>query len=207
MSDEWKYRDLPRANGQVAPAKWDADIKEWVPYTTKDKIEVTNLPDNQDVSDSAVKAELESIKSTQAEILKRLDKPISTLVTGSVVEKITDVDGHIGTRWQYIGEGNSTNINQVPLNVSEYRNQSILISNNTDNNLGNVAIYSGISSNGGTFFNPSVTMDDIPSGTEVYLDDLKNKLEKEIYTHVVLRIKFSEKPEDGKVDVTFLGRK
>ena len=49
MSDEWKYKDLPRANGQMAPAKWDDEKKEWVPYTTVDKIEVTNLPEVQKV--------------------------------------------------------------------------------------------------------------------------------------------------------------
>lgn len=48
------------------------------------KTEVTNLPDNQKVSDADVKAELEAIKQTQSEILTRLDSPIDTQVTGSI---------------------------------------------------------------------------------------------------------------------------
>jgi|SRR5690625_1879025 len=75
MSDEWKYRDLPRANGQVAPSYWNKEEKEFEVYE----------------GNVGVVEELASIKQTQNEILKRLDKPIDTQVTGSiVVEKIID---------------------------------------------------------------------------------------------------------------------
>lgn len=51
-------------------------------------VEITNFPTNQNVTDAEVKAELEQIKATQAEILERLNGPIDTQVTGSIVEEV-----------------------------------------------------------------------------------------------------------------------
>lgn len=71
MADDYKYKDLPRAANGIAPAEWDENKKEWVPFE----------------GDSNIVDELESIKATQDKILERLDEPIDTQVTGSNVEE------------------------------------------------------------------------------------------------------------------------
>ena len=35
MAEEWKYKELPRAMGEVAPAKLDQRTNEWIPFSTE----------------------------------------------------------------------------------------------------------------------------------------------------------------------------
>ena len=81
MSDEWKYKELPRANGLVAPAQWNPESKEWEVFTGLAKVQ-----------DVGVKTELELIKQQQQQILERLDNPIDTQLTGSKVEELMVLD-------------------------------------------------------------------------------------------------------------------
>ncbi len=73
MSDEWKYKELPRASGKIAPAQWNPDTEEWEVFTGLSKVE-----------DVAVEARLESIEQTQ--ILAKLNDTIDTRLTGSIDE-------------------------------------------------------------------------------------------------------------------------
>ncbi len=77
MSDEWKYKELPRASGKIAPAQWNPETGEWEVFTGLAKV--------QDVD---VKTELESIKQTQSQILAKLNDTIDTRLTGSIVEQV-----------------------------------------------------------------------------------------------------------------------
>src|SRR5699024_2604170 len=78
MSDDYKYKNLPRAANGIAPAQWDEKKKEWVPYDGINDVNIKNL---KEVTD-----EINNIKVTQDKILERLDKPLDTQVTGSKVE-------------------------------------------------------------------------------------------------------------------------
>lgn len=72
MADDYKYKNLPRAANGIAPAYWDEEEKQWLPYE----------------GGADMVKELNDIKATQAKILERLDKPLDTQVTGSNVEVI-----------------------------------------------------------------------------------------------------------------------
>src|SRR5690625_2183715 len=52
----------------------------------KTSVDVNNFPELQDVSDGQVRAELEQIKATQSQILERLDAPLNTQITDSIVK-------------------------------------------------------------------------------------------------------------------------
>lgn len=83
--------NLLRFNGEIGPQYLDPDDKTGGPDgtmkpITKDVLRemiVLNLPEIQKVQDEYVKAELESIKQTQQQILQRLNQPINTQLTGS----------------------------------------------------------------------------------------------------------------------------
>lgn len=77
MSDEWKYKELPRASGKIAPAQWNPETGEWEVFTGLAKVQ-----------DTDVKAELEQIKQQQQQILQRLDDGVDTRLTGSIVEEV-----------------------------------------------------------------------------------------------------------------------
>ena|SRR5699024_2170520 len=69
MSEDWKNKDIPPyLKGK--PANWSDKENDWNAFKGNEKLE----------------KELASIKQTQTEILERLDKPIDTQVTGSIVE-------------------------------------------------------------------------------------------------------------------------
>ena len=70
MANEWESKQLPRSADGVGPAYWNREENDWMPYE----------------GDTNIVAELESIKETQTEILKRLDDPLDTRLTGSNVE-------------------------------------------------------------------------------------------------------------------------
>ena len=86
--------NLLRFNGEIGPQYLDPDDKTGGPDgtmkpITKDVLRemiMLNLPEIQKVQDEYVKAELESIKQTQQQILQRLNQPINTQLTGSNVE-------------------------------------------------------------------------------------------------------------------------
>lgn len=92
--------NLLRFNGEIGPQYLDPDDKTGGPDgtmkpITKDVLRemiMLNLPEIQKVQDEYVKAELESIKQTQQQILQRLNQPINTQLTGSIVgtEKIAE---------------------------------------------------------------------------------------------------------------------
>lgn len=83
--------NLLRFNGEIGPQYLDPDDKTGGPDgtmkpITKDVLRemiMLNLPEIQKVQDEYVKAELESIKQTQQQILQRLNQPINTQLTGS----------------------------------------------------------------------------------------------------------------------------
>lgn len=83
--------NLLRFNGEIGPQYLDPDDKTGGPDgtmkpITKDVLRemiILNLPEIQKVQDEYVKAELESIKQTQQQILQRLNQPIDTQLTGS----------------------------------------------------------------------------------------------------------------------------
>ena len=85
--------NLLRFNGEIGPQYLDPDDKTGGPDgtmkpITKDVLRemiMLNLPEIQKVQDEYVKAELESIKQTQQQILQRLNQPINTQLTGSYV--------------------------------------------------------------------------------------------------------------------------
>src|SRR5699024_7045711 len=72
MANEWESKQLPRSADGVGPAYWNREENDWMPYE----------------GDTNIVAELESIKETQTEILKRLDDPLDTRLTGSNVELV-----------------------------------------------------------------------------------------------------------------------
>lgn len=83
-NDDWKYKKLQRAAGEVSPQGYDEKLKDW---------DVIGVDDNKQlVKDAEVKAELESIKQTQSEILDKLNGTIDTKLTGSNVESINLTD-------------------------------------------------------------------------------------------------------------------
>lgn len=63
MSDDWKYRDLPRAANGIAPAQWNPDTKQYEVYE----------------GDRRIIDKLERIE-------RRLNEPIDAQLTGSNVE-------------------------------------------------------------------------------------------------------------------------
>src|SRR5690554_3080325 len=69
MSDDWKYRDLPRAANGIAPAQWNPDTKQYEVYE----------------GDRRILDKLEWIE-------RRLNDPIDTQLTGSKVEEVVIVD-------------------------------------------------------------------------------------------------------------------
>lgn len=75
MNDDWKYKELPRASGQVAPAQWNPETGEWEVFTGLAKV--------QDVE---VEARLQAIESKQQAILDKLESGLDTRLTGSYVE-------------------------------------------------------------------------------------------------------------------------
>lgn len=93
--------NLLRFNGEIGPQYLDPDDKTGGPDgtmkpITKDVLRemiMLNLPEIQKVQDEYVKAELESIKQTQQQILQRLNQPINTQLTGSYVKEIVIVKG------------------------------------------------------------------------------------------------------------------
>ena len=88
--------NLLRFNGEIGPQYLDPDDKTGGPDgtmkpITKDVLRemiMLNLPEIQKVQDEYVKAELESIKQTQQQILQRLNQPINTQLTGSNTEYV-----------------------------------------------------------------------------------------------------------------------
>jgi len=34
-NDDWKYKELPKAAGETAPAKLDQSTNEWIPFSTE----------------------------------------------------------------------------------------------------------------------------------------------------------------------------
>lgn len=75
MNDEWKYKELPRASGQIAPAQWNPETGEWEVFTGLAKVQ-----------DESVEARLQAIEQTQSQILDKLNDTIDTRLTGSNVE-------------------------------------------------------------------------------------------------------------------------
>lgn len=63
MSDDWKYRDLPRAANGIAPAQWNPDTKQYEVYE----------------GDRRILDKLERIE-------RRLNEPLDTQLTGSNME-------------------------------------------------------------------------------------------------------------------------
>src|SRR5699024_7706662 len=79
-------------------------------------------------TDKNVRAELESIKATQDKILKRLDEPLDTQLTGSNVELIRDysatvVNGGVHSAGDIFARG----LDIPSLDVSGYKDITILI--------------------------------------------------------------------------------
>lgn len=91
MSDDWKYRDLPRAANGIAPAQWNPDTKQYEVYE----------------GDRRILDKLERIE-------RRLNEPLDTQLTGSRVELIF-------TRAQtLVPSGVNMGVNLV-INVSKYK--------------------------------------------------------------------------------------
>lgn len=107
MANEWADKDLPRAQRNIAPAVYDENKEEWVvvlgrdgrQFVRDDSVERQlkelneTMGGNMDVSDKDVKAELQSIKDTQGQIINALKQTnealkgtINTQLTGSYVE-------------------------------------------------------------------------------------------------------------------------
>jgi len=89
MSKKYDVELITDKNGKPMPQYYDAEENLMKPITSDNKdfpneIDVSNLP--SDYPDTAVKAELESIKQTQSEILERLDGEFNTRLSGSIAE-------------------------------------------------------------------------------------------------------------------------
>src|SRR5699024_7662521 len=97
MADDYKYKNLPRAANGIAPAYWDEEEKQWLPY--------------QGGADMV--KELNDIKATQAKILERLDEPLDTQLTGSNVEQLKIIDSEVI-------EGTKLNVKRVA-GLNKYR--------------------------------------------------------------------------------------
>src|SRR5699024_8387442 len=87
MANEWESKQLPRSADGVGPAYWNREETDCVLYE----------------GDTNIVAELESTKETQTEILKRVDDPLDTRLTGSNVDfKNTKIENN-----DVIGNGES----------------------------------------------------------------------------------------------------
>ena len=76
-NDDWKYKELPKAAGETAPAVWNPKENKWEVYTGS-----TNVVELEN--------KLETIEEQQKQILERLDGTFNTQVTGSNVEYPSD---------------------------------------------------------------------------------------------------------------------
>src|SRR5690625_3465980 len=139
MSDDYKYKNLPRAANGIAPAQWDEKKKEWVPYDGINDVNIKNL---KEVTD-----EINNIKVTQDKILERLDKPLDTQVTGSIVEKALEIKDRTWSGgdliWGYISNNDDLDgpTSVRPVDVSGYRDKSIYIKNDYDVTLNSIRVY------------------------------------------------------------------
>lgn len=117
MAEEWKYKDLPTANGKVAPAVWDETIKDWVVYDGVDKAALT---------------ELQVIKQQQQEILTRMNQDFTTQLTGSIVEEFQGHDA--------VAIRDTTSYDSRLLDIHEYGGSKMLLVQNTLNQTVNIGI-------------------------------------------------------------------
>src|SRR5699024_633479 len=98
MANEWESKQLPRSADGVGPAYWNREENDWMPYE----------------GDTNIVAELESIKETQTEILKRLDDPLDTRLTGSNVEYPSDYpDANAGEKLEAIEQTQESIIGEL----------------------------------------------------------------------------------------------
>lgn len=109
MSDDWKYRDLPRAANGIAPAQWNPDTKQYEVYE----------------GDRRILDKLERIE-------RRLNEPLDTQLTGSNAENVELIAGAqdmfvpTGTSLQVIdlvkvSEYNFFFVQMIPVGGDEYR--------------------------------------------------------------------------------------
>src|SRR5699024_4758750 len=84
-NDDWKYKELPKAAGETAPAVWNPKENKWEVYTGS-----TNVVELEN--------KLETIEEQQKQILERLDGEFDTRLTGSNVEQDVNVKNYPDTQ-------------------------------------------------------------------------------------------------------------
>src|SRR5699024_7423118 len=100
-NDDWKYKELPKAAGETAPAVWNPKENKWEVYTGS-----TNVVELEN--------KLETIEEHQKQILERLDGEFDTRLTGSNVEYPNDYpDANAGERLEAIEQTQESIINAL----------------------------------------------------------------------------------------------
>lgn len=130
--------NLLRFNGEIGPQYLDPDDKTGGPDgtmkpITKDVLRemiMLNLPEIQKVQDEYVKAELESIKQTQQQILQRLDGTFNTQLTGSNVE-LRLLDADLGGSPITVGQGLTYTIDNIDVKNYAKCYLGVLVENQT----------------------------------------------------------------------------
>lgn len=209
--------NLLRFNGEIGPQYLDPDDKTGGPDgtmkpITKDVLRemiMLNLPEIQKVQDEYVKAELESIKQTQQQILQRLNQPINTQLTGSnakVIHKIENDDILTTTNdYRFFAIGSGTGTQVTPVDVRKFKDKMVVFKNNMNDSVASIIrIYAdldkGASSINQIFNLPSV---DIPAGESYIWNSIEYPVLKLPFIGIACQARCIG--NSGTVDVLFLG--
>lgn len=190
-NDDYKYKELPRASGKIAPAQWNPETGEWEVFTGLAKV--------QDVD---VKTELESIKQTQSQILAKLNDTIDTRLTGSIMDDVESVPVKGRKLEWYASDG--FNINIEPGGTYFFRDSDFLNYTDSFKDLSEYEYYyigvQSETSHDFKAFTRSKLLGSVGISKDVIADGVGSvrQIDKEHITHHDVSIRITNESEESK---------